>query len=38
MGSRRFVEWSFNHYLAIAPPDFADPAPSGATAREPALA
>ncbi|MGN6665072.1 MAG: FAD-dependent oxidoreductase [Solirubrobacterales bacterium] len=23
MGSKRFVEWSFNHYLAIAPPAFA---------------
>src|SRR5262245_1075038 len=23
LGSRRFVEWSFNHYLRIAPPDFA---------------
>jgi flavin-dependent dehydrogenase len=23
MGSRRFVNWSFNHYLAIAPPDYA---------------
>ena len=22
LGSRRFIEWSFNHYLAIAPPDF----------------
>jgi flavin-dependent dehydrogenase len=37
MGSRRFVRWSFNHYLAIAPPDFAEPAPSEAP-REPALA
>jgi flavin-dependent dehydrogenase len=27
MGSRRFVEWSFDHYLAIAPPEFARPAP-----------
>ena len=36
MGWRRFVAWSFNRYLAIAPPDFADPAPSGAP-REPAL-
>jgi flavin-dependent dehydrogenase len=29
MGTKRFVEWSFNHYLAIAPPEFApepDPA------------
>jgi flavin-dependent dehydrogenase len=24
MGSKRFVNWSFNHYLAIAPPGFAD--------------
>ena len=23
MGAKRFVEWSFNHYLAIAPPGFA---------------
>ncbi len=23
LGSRRFVEWSFNHYLRIAPPEFA---------------
>jgi flavin-dependent dehydrogenase len=38
MGSRRFVNWSFNHYLAIAPPDFADLAPSDAASREPALA
>jgi flavin-dependent dehydrogenase len=30
LGSRRFVEWSFNHYLAIAPPDFAGSAPSEA--------
>ena len=30
MGSRRFLEWSFNHYLAIAPPDFAGSAPSEA--------
>ncbi len=22
MGSRRFVDWSFSHYLKIAPPDF----------------
>ena len=21
-GSKRFIEWSFNHYLQIAPPDF----------------
>jgi menaquinone-9 beta-reductase len=23
MGSKRFIRWSFNHYLEIAPPDFA---------------
>lgn len=23
MGTKRFVDWSFNHYLAIAPPEFA---------------
>jgi menaquinone-9 beta-reductase len=23
MGNKRFVDWSFNHYLAIAPPDYA---------------
>jgi flavin-dependent dehydrogenase len=30
MQSRRFVDWSFGHYLAIAPPEFAGtrPAPS----------
>jgi hypothetical protein len=22
MGSKRFVDWSFTHYLNIAPPDF----------------
>jgi flavin-dependent dehydrogenase len=25
MGSKRFIDWSFNHYLAIAPPEFAGP-------------
>jgi flavin-dependent dehydrogenase len=24
MGNKRFVDWSFTHYLAIAPPDFVD--------------
>jgi flavin-dependent dehydrogenase len=24
MGSKRFVDWSFEHYLAIAPPSFAE--------------
>ncbi|HEX5610702.1 MAG TPA: NAD(P)/FAD-dependent oxidoreductase [Solirubrobacterales bacterium] len=23
LGSKRFIDWSFNHYLQIAPPDFA---------------
>jgi flavin-dependent dehydrogenase len=36
-GSKRFVAWSFGHYLAIAPPDFAGAAPAPRTA-EPALA
>jgi menaquinone-9 beta-reductase len=27
IGSRRFVRWSFGHYLRIAPPEFAGPAP-----------
>jgi flavin-dependent dehydrogenase len=26
-GRKRFVDWSFGHYLRIAPPDFARPAP-----------
>ena len=28
IGNRRFVNWSFGHYLRIAPPEFADPGPS----------
>jgi flavin-dependent dehydrogenase len=36
MGSKRFIEWSFNHYLAIAPPEFAAAAPAAAEKREPA--
>jgi menaquinone-9 beta-reductase len=27
LGTKRFVDWSFRHYLNIAPPEFADPAP-----------
>jgi menaquinone-9 beta-reductase len=27
MAARRFVDWSFGHYLAIAPPEFAGAAP-----------
>jgi flavin-dependent dehydrogenase len=29
MGARRFVEWSFSHYLEIAPPRFARPSARG---------
>jgi menaquinone-9 beta-reductase len=28
MGSKAFVDWSFGHYLQIAPPSFAGPAPA----------
>ncbi|HYJ20556.1 MAG TPA: NAD(P)/FAD-dependent oxidoreductase, partial [Solirubrobacterales bacterium] len=28
MGNKRFVDWSFSHYLQIAPPDFVPPARS----------
>jgi len=28
MGTRRFVDWSFNHYLAIAPPSFVTARPA----------
>ncbi|HET8814271.1 MAG TPA: NAD(P)/FAD-dependent oxidoreductase [Solirubrobacterales bacterium] len=24
LGAKRFIDWSFSHYLAIAPPDFVD--------------
>jgi flavin-dependent dehydrogenase len=34
MGTRRFVDWSFGHYLQIAPPSFAGAAPQPAR-REP---
>jgi hypothetical protein len=30
---RRFVDWSFGHYLAIAPPEFALPGPPPALRR-----
>ena len=37
MASKRFVDWSFGHYLNIAPPEFAAPPASfgspAATAR-----
>jgi hypothetical protein len=32
MQSRRFVDWSFGHYLAIAPPEFAGAARAPAPA------
>jgi len=28
LGNKRFVDWSFTHYLAIAPPELAGPAPA----------
>ena len=31
-GRKRFVDWSFGHYLRIAPPEFAGPAPAAALA------
>ena len=30
MQAKRFVDWSFGHYIAIAPPEFALPAPPSA--------
>ena len=40
MSSQRFVDWSFTHYLQIAPPSFAaaGPAPRSAGERVPAAA
>jgi flavin-dependent dehydrogenase len=32
MGSKRFVDWSFTHYLRIAPPEFAGSARPGGSA------
>ena len=32
---RRFVDWSFHHYLRIAPPEFAAPGPPSAGLRRP---
>jgi flavin-dependent dehydrogenase len=34
-GVKRFVDWSFDHYLAIAPPEFADAPPEPARAEAP---
>ena len=33
-GRKRFVDWAFGHYLRIAPPDFAGPAPEKSGERE----
>jgi menaquinone-9 beta-reductase len=33
---RRFVDWSFGHYLRIAPPEFAAAGPTPRAARPPA--
>jgi flavin-dependent dehydrogenase len=38
MQHRRLVDWSFRHYLRIAPPEFAAPAPPPATRKRPARA
>ena len=32
--NQRFIDWSFRHYLRIAPPEFALPAPRGPRERE----
>jgi flavin-dependent dehydrogenase len=32
LGNKRFVDWSFNHYLAIAPPEFAGSGRPGGSA------
>jgi digeranylgeranylglycerophospholipid reductase len=37
-GRKRFVEWAFGHYLRIAPPEFADPAPTKTSEPEPVSA
>jgi flavin-dependent dehydrogenase len=37
-GAKRFVDWSFRHYLAIAPPEFADAAPEPVKPEVPAPA
>jgi menaquinone-9 beta-reductase len=35
LGVKRFVDWSFGHYLAIAPPEFADAPPTPAQPKVP---
>jgi menaquinone-9 beta-reductase len=37
MGSQRFVDWSFGHYLRIAPPEFASRGPERSAQAQPAL-
>ena len=37
-GRKRFVDWAFDHYLRIAPPDFAGPAPERSGESEPLTA
>jgi len=34
MGSKRFVDWSFRHYLRIAPPEFAGSGGAGSSAHD----
>jgi menaquinone-9 beta-reductase len=34
MGTKRFVDWSFNHYLQIAPPEFAGSGRPGSSAND----
>ncbi len=34
MATKRFVNWSFNHYLRIAPPDYAGPGRPGGSAND----
>jgi flavin-dependent dehydrogenase len=38
MRVRRLVDWSFDHYLAIAPPEFVEPAPAPGRGRRAAVA
>ena len=35
VGRRRIVNWAFGHYLRIAPPEFAGPAPRAPSEPEP---
>jgi flavin-dependent dehydrogenase len=34
MGAKRFIDWSFDHYLKIAPPEFADDGRPGNSAHD----